>query len=50
MRVLNAAGQLISEVHGSGHHGPDYVGIASRRNGKGMNMTTRPGVPIYAAV
>ena len=36
MRVLNENGGIISEVSGCGHHGPDYVGVASRRNGKGM--------------
>ena len=50
MRTLRESGQLISEVNGCGHHGPDYVGVASRRNGKGMNMMNRPGVPIFGAV
>eukprot|EP00961_Rhodomonas_salina_P269493 3640991-Rhodomonas_salina.1 len=50
MRVLTAAGNVISEVHGCGHHGPDYVGVASRRNGKGMTTTGRPPLPVFAAV
>jgi hypothetical protein len=36
MRLLNKHGHLIHETHGSGHHGPDFVGAASKRNGKGM--------------
>ena len=27
-------------IHGSGHHGPDYVGVASLRMGKGTRVTT----------
>ena len=49
MRVLNSSGQVISEVQGCGHHGPDYVGIASKRNGKGMTVSRGPGVGIFAA-
>jgi hypothetical protein len=29
-------GMLIQEIHGSGHHGPDYTGVASVRAGKGQ--------------
>lgn len=29
-----------SMIHGSGHHGPDYVGVASLRMGKGTRVTT----------
>ena len=29
-------GMVVQEVHGSGHHGPDYTGIASVRAGKGQ--------------
>lgn len=50
MRTISKEGRLESEVHGSGHHGPDYVGVASRRNGKGMTTTGRPGMPIFGAV
>jgi hypothetical protein len=28
----------IQEISGSGHHGTDYVGVASVRSGKGMRM------------
>lgn len=36
MRIFRADGQLVNEVTGSGHHGKDYVGVASVRAGKGM--------------
>lgn len=36
MRIVN--GLVREEIHGSGHHGPDYVGVAMLRAGKG----TRP--------
>ncbi len=36
MRIVN--GLVKEEIHGSGHHGPDYVGVAMQRAGKG----TRP--------
>jgi hypothetical protein len=29
-----------SEIYGCGHHGPDCIGKASERNGKGMRYTT----------
>jgi hypothetical protein len=35
MRVKEC-GKLIQEIQGSGHHGPDYVGVASVRAGKGI--------------
>lgn len=28
----------VHEISGSGHHGIDYVGVASVRSGKGMRM------------
>jgi len=37
-------GRLITEILGSGHHGPDYVGVASIRAGKGYKMV--PGRPM----
>lgn len=37
MRVKER-GQLLQDIQGSGHHGPDYVGIASVRAGKGQKM------------
>ena len=37
MRVLNkGTGGLVDEIHGSGHLGPSYVGVASVREGKGV--------------
>ncbi len=29
-------GLIVQEIHGSGHHGPDYTGVASVRAGKGQ--------------
>ena len=29
-------GNVVQEIHGSGHHGPDYTGVASVRAGKGQ--------------
>ncbi len=29
-------GTIMQEIHGSGHHGPDYTGVASVRAGKGQ--------------
>jgi hypothetical protein len=34
MRVKH--GHTVQEIHGSGHHGPDYTGVASVRAGKGQ--------------
>ena len=50
MRVLNSSGQLVSEVQGCGHHGPDYVGVASKRNGKGMTVSRGAGMGMFAAM
>lgn len=36
-------GMLLQEIHGSGHHGPDYVGVASVRAGKGTK--SQPAAP-----
>lgn len=32
-------GGYLVEVNGSGHHGPDYVGVASVRNGKASTVS-----------
>lgn len=32
----------VQEISGSGHHGIDYVGVASVRSGKGMRMGPVP--------
>jgi hypothetical protein len=33
---IKQGGTILQEIHGSGHHGPDYTGIASVRAGKGQ--------------
>ena len=38
MRVRTKGGMGYTEILGSGHHGPDYVGIASVRDGKGQKV------------
>lgn len=40
MRVLDERGTLIEEVHGSGHHGRDYVGAAAARAGRSTHYST----------
>jgi hypothetical protein len=47
MRV-KVGGQLLQEIHGSGHHGPDYVGVASVRAGKGIKYTGQAPVLSHA--
>lgn len=42
----NYEGGTAVELHGCGHHGPDYVGVASARNGKSMMPS---GLPQIAA-
>ncbi len=43
MRVYtNNASTPMYEISGSGHHGIDYVGIASVRSGKGRRMGSMP--------
>ena len=45
MRVLNAeSGALIQEINGSGHHGPDFIGVASLRAGKGYKINSQPTI------
>jgi hypothetical protein len=36
---IKQPGRPIEEIQGSGHHGPDYVGVASVRAGKGIKYT-----------
>lgn len=38
MRVYNEGGTCLYTVSGNGHHGVDYVGVASIRAGKGVEM------------
>ena len=33
---IRYANGMIEEVHGSGHHGPDFTGVAMLREGKGV--------------
>ena len=43
MRVKDlTSGGLLNEVHGSGHHGNDFVGVASLRAGKGYRIQSQP--------
>jgi hypothetical protein len=44
MRICNHEGKVIEEIQGSGHHGPDYVGIASLRSGKGLKINSAPSL------
>lgn len=38
------------EIQGSGHHGPDFIGVASKRNGKGMKTAfSQNSVGVFAA-
>jgi hypothetical protein len=38
MRIRNRDGRMIQEILGSGHHGPDYIGVSSVREGKGLKQ------------
>jgi hypothetical protein len=43
MRVLSAdTGAVLQETLGSGHHGPDFIGVASLRAGKGYRINSQP--------
>ena len=44
MRICNQDGKVIEEILGSGHHGPDYVGMASLRSGKGLKINSPPSL------
>ncbi len=44
MRVQTTEGQLVQEIAGSGHHGPDFVGVASLRAGKGYKINSQPTI------
>eukprot|EP00961_Rhodomonas_salina_P012826 172772-Rhodomonas_salina.6 len=43
MRVCSKDGQMIEEIHGSGHLGHSYVGVAPIREGKGMIINKEAG-------
>jgi len=42
--VLSSEGGLIDDVKGSGHHGPDFIGCASLRAGKGYKINSQPTI------
>ncbi len=42
---IKEGGMVIQEIQGSGHHGPDYVGIASVRAGKGQKVAGQAPAP-----
>lgn len=42
MRIVRNNSGVREEIHGSGHHGADMVGIAAVRAGKGMRPITTP--------
>ena len=44
MRILRGLNR--EEIHGSGHHGPDYVGVSMLRAGKGMRPITSAPMPM----
>lgn len=37
-------GRIVESIQGSGHHGPDYIGAASIRSGKGYKINTQPSL------
>ena len=39
MKTYNSNGQLVDDLRGSGHLGPSYPGVASIREGRGINNT-----------
>jgi hypothetical protein len=40
--INNDTSAVIKDIQGSGHHGPDFVGVASLRSGKGYKINTQP--------
>lgn len=42
---IKEGGAMIQEIQGSGHHGPDYVGMASVRAGKGQKVAGQAPAP-----
>jgi len=43
MKMINInTSAVIKDIQGSGHHGPDFVGVASLRSGKGYKINTQP--------
>ncbi len=37
-------GREVEHTQGSGHHGPDWIGVASIRSGKGYKISSQPGL------
>ena len=44
MKTYNSSGQLVDDLRGSGHLGPSYPGVASIREGRGINNTAAPPI------
>jgi hypothetical protein len=44
MKVYNENGNLVQDLRGSGHLGPSYPGVASIREGKGINNSAQAPV------
>jgi hypothetical protein len=42
---IKESGMTVQDILGSGHHGPDYVGIASVRAGKGQKVAGQAPAP-----
>lgn len=42
MRIVKPGAGVLQEIHGSGHHGADMIGIAAIRAGKGIRPITVP--------
>ena len=45
MRIKEAGRGVVEEIQGSGHHGPDYTGVASVRAGKGQKVAVQAPIP-----
>jgi len=43
MNVLED-GKMVDQILGSGHHGPDYIGVSSIRSGKGYKIGGQPNL------
>jgi hypothetical protein len=43
MRITEM-GREVEHIQGSGHHGPDWVGVASIRSGKGYKASGAPSL------
>jgi hypothetical protein len=45
MRIKEVGRGAVEEIQGSGHHGPDYTGVASVRAGKGQKVAVQAPIP-----